>query len=83
MSCKDHTPGPWHWEDNGMWGNTLFNDKKKSVAYIYNPGSFSFYINISPPDECLIAAAPDLLEELKYLVKTIKEDELCGSGLQN
>ena len=53
-SKSKHTPGPWNWEDSGLWSRWDFVYTTKEIP--------EFEANAR-----LIAAAPDLLEALKAI----------------
>lgn len=66
-----HTPGPWvAWFDGtfGIWNLTY----PERLGYILlQAAGYSNKINLSPEDWKLIAAAPEMLEALKYLTKEV------------
>lgn len=69
MSTPKHTPGPWRWlEGDGYCGPRLVDASVEDVigggAQIDDTGVYT-----SPANARLIAAAPELLEELESLVE--------------
>jgi hypothetical protein len=66
-TTPQHTPGPWHWTEWGLWGGP------RNDTY---PDGLPLFIEVSPgsngvessADLRLIAAAPDLLAALHALV---------------
>ena len=60
-----HTPGPWHWEDSGLWS-------KWDFVYL-SKGTPEFEANAR-----LIAAAPELLAALRGIIETLGYLEANG-----
>lgn len=60
----EHTPGPWHWKDEQLWGKdgnvmtVQFIDEGFDAA---GRPEWSWSLDLGPEDADLIAAAPDLL----------------------
>ncbi len=64
VSAK-HSPGPWRWSDKNM-GDLLDADDSHVLARASDDET---YIVPDRPDAALIAAAPELLEALRAVVK--------------
>ena len=67
-----HTPGPWHWVDQGFESDLLPKLCDSAGAEICNFGDRTLYQqkpgeSPNDPDKNLIAAAPELLEALENL----------------
>jgi len=72
-----HTPGPWEWVTSKNYGYACLNAPSGEVLYPngINGDSPITWMGeeMSEADACLIAAAPDLLEALKEVVKLANE----------
>ena len=70
MSGAVHTPGPWEFRDNGFGEEELVSaGTGQLVAFAAWTGGSGCELRIDNPwDKSLIAAAPELLEALEYLV---------------
>ena len=65
MSAAQHTPGPWtFYRESSCDRGDSYGVKAPAPHYWVVPT-----LNINPEDAHLIAAAPDLLEALKEIVK--------------
>jgi hypothetical protein len=64
-SARQHTPGPWRWE-GGTLEQVTPDNNGDIILGLYD--EFCTQID-NPADEALIAAAPDLLEALKEVVR--------------
>lgn len=79
MKQPKHTPGPWVAEiienhSNEIWAGRI------NVASIREQGVNSGHPNEYEPNARLIAAAPELLEALEYLVYRLTEHSACSEG---
>lgn len=65
MSELKHTPGPWIWGDEhrGLYGSGPNNEV---LNYAHYEGMWVGFGEVGTANAHLIAAAPDLLEALKY-----------------
>jgi hypothetical protein len=65
-----HTPGPWYWIEGGRNDMPILTSDAGRVCHFGN--NRSYYPNEGDPpeepDAQLIAAAPDLLEALQYVM---------------
>jgi hypothetical protein len=70
----EHTPGPWHWSDDGegnKWGS-------RGLEPAVISGTVEALVSVDAADARLIAASPDLLEALIMAlpyVETALEDQ--------
>lgn len=65
MSDLKHTPGPWDNDNNVIWGGKNDNIIAVSASFKYKEGE---------ANAKLIAAAPDLLKELRNMVESWDDD---------
>lgn len=73
---SQHTPGPWHVGDNFSGPTIVYNQKGWCVADCRAPHGKFHPDGAREANARLIAAAPDLLEALRYLLaQTIEQDE--------
>lgn len=79
MTESKHTPGPWDWRDRSelraKGADGRYGDLVAGAVYEYDCGAF---IEASDADRDLIAAAPDLLRELRHLVRLLEPMEREG-----
>jgi hypothetical protein len=76
---SEHSPGPWHWEDGGSHeeGDAgRLCDAKGSVVLDGFGEGVTQSVDVGPEDARLIAAAPELLKQLKLCLKAF-EDNWC------
>jgi hypothetical protein len=97
-----HTPGPWEWvgwTDHKLHGHSnrwdilhrpMPNQPYGSLGPVLTCGMSGqgddYWINVSPADAALIAAAPDLLDALKHVVGVVEDEfgiNATFGGLQN
>lgn len=85
MAGQAHTPGPWTWWTSNSWRRLRHDDPATghtvSVVEPYNQRSDNHPdVIVSEADMALIAAAPDMLAELKSLRKRFyRALELTGT----
>ena len=65
-----HTPGPWHWSDDGE-GNKWGRDGLEPDVI---SGTVEGLVSVDDADARLIAAAPFLLETLEYIGRSTVDD---------
>jgi hypothetical protein len=71
-----YTPGPWAAEANGV-----FKDEQRNpIASVYDPEHTNHLTDIAKANAQLIAAAPDMYEALKDLVKLLECDDPVEVG---
>ena len=70
-----HTPGPWETIDgHEIWPTT---GKNANCSFCFLPTNSTFYPNSEiKANAKLIAAAPELLDNLKRIVERIEENDL-------
>jgi len=69
MSAK-HTPGPWEYIDGNVWQKDISDDGDMDIAEIAN--------HVDPENGPLIAAAPEMKDELINLINTFRELKDAG-----
>jgi hypothetical protein len=72
MNDKEHTPGPWKANGNGVHRGT------SCVAIAYDPSVASGVTDVTVSNARLIAAAPDLLEACNAHWTFASHAENCG-----
>ncbi len=92
-----HTPGPWRWQDWSTYGDADEGPNKNTLVgptppkKPSRPGYTDFnlppvILSVEGPieneaDKALIAAAPELLKELKHLVSLMEPVEETGLNI--
>jgi len=66
-----HTPGPWFAGFDSIFGIWNLTYPKPFGRILVQASGYSTHINLRPEDWKLIAAAPEMLEALKYLTKEV------------
>lgn len=79
-----HTPGPWYWESSGRDDDLkrLMGSYGDHICWFGNDDHHDGCAGFEPSKEDmdLIAAAPDLLEALEYVLDRVQWDEHCYLG---
>ena len=75
MSEAKHTAGPWHDDGYRIYGATESEDKRRGPMIV----EYKHVDNFNYADAPLIAAAPDLLHELRHLVRLLEPLEREGT----
>lgn len=78
-----HTPGPWHWDSDPV-KNDPFDRRRyrvcatgKTITQIYY-SSYEGGPTNAEADARLIAAAPDMLQVLKFVRELWAQDDICA-----
>jgi len=71
MSQSNHTPGPWAASKDTAFVRTD-NEDQYAIACVYGAYGNSGMDEVAGANSCLIAAAPDLLEELRLAHEIIR-----------
>lgn len=77
MSEAKHTPGPWEWSEDSPDAVLRGGDRDVVLRPNYGTCAGDIYgiIMAKKEDKDLIAAAPELLEALEYLLGQCEENE--------
>lgn len=67
-----HSPAPWYWTKNGKWqeGSGKWLASQTGMVLDYS-GCGSHKCDVTEEDARLIAASPDLLEDLQAIINMI------------
>lgn len=76
MSDTKHTPAPWRVDDGGTDCFGIFDSTGQSIAYLgFAEGQGSGRgRDVDEANARLVAAAPDMLDALQYLVRRLQQN---------
>ena len=82
MRAAKHSPGPWWPTDHGIRNIGGYIAHTNSVQrYEGQDDRYAFEVAQRDADKCLIAAAPELLEALRYVV-AVYDKGTCGTTVE-